>query len=338
MGEVETLEPQFSVVLSAKAKMNSIENSVEWSRELRGLDKKPGLTLKILLGLAVMVLASAFGPLSGANERVQPGVGLTLLSYNVWFNKEQAAQRYPGILSLIANEAVDAAFLQEVTPLFIKHFKASHLAKTWYLYPSPRAKADYGVAYLSKERLSSRKVMALPSQYRRSVFFALRELTPSKYIILANVHLESGSGEEQKRSEQISIIQNTLLPEYLAYIKTGLTPVEIAGVVWAGDFNIEREEVQSGFNAPWQDVAKVVNKDQIATFNLKYVSPLRNLKNWLGYSKKLSRFDRFYMRSDKNAFIVSSYNVLDSWQGQRNDLSDHYPIMTRRVVDQESRR
>jgi endonuclease/exonuclease/phosphatase family metal-dependent hydrolase len=262
------------------------------------------------------------------SEEFQKANSLTFLSYNVWFDERRAVQRYKGMLSLIKAEQISAAFLQEVTPLFIKTFISSHLNKSWYLYTSPRSKTNYGVAYLSKVPLYNRRVLSLPSQYGRSVFFALIELRDSEYIVLANVHLESGAGEYAKRGEQISIIQKILLPEYIESISFGRHEVEILGVVWAGDFNIELDEKQPDLTDHWQDAAEVFDKVHVPTFNTKYRSVVNEFMGWLGGTAQASRLDRFYVSSTNNDIKLTSYNVLNARYNERYDLSDHFAIMT----------
>lgn len=286
---------------------------------------KKGTALLISIGRCFSLGCLIFGldNIAYGNGDNGSDVKLTMMSYNVWFDESDAQNRFPGILNLISNSQADIIFLQEVTPLFIQNFTSSHLKYEYSLHSTPNAKNRYGLAYLSKKPLFSRKVFSLPSQYDRKVFFTTVEIRENEWLILANAHLESGS-EWELRQVQIKLIVSELLPNYLEELVKYSAEIKISGVVWAGDFNIEMTEKHSLLTTEWTDVAVLLNNSEKVTYDIEHNTLASSIFSWFQQS---SRPDRFYIYSKSNRITVLSYNVLDKLNGKWNTLSDHYPVL-----------
>jgi len=260
---------------------------------------------------------------TSADSLLKSGSKLSAISYNVWFDSDTAPSRYPAILELIADLDSDIGFLQEVTPIFIENYTSSEFKKNYFFYSTPNAKRSYGLAYISKAPLYYTKVFKLPSQYQRTVFFAAMEVSRSDWLLLANVHLESGSGEKAMRGEQVNMINDTLMPDYIAEFRNYHPEANVVGIIFGGDFNIENTEHHVSLEKNWQDAVLKTKDLQRMTYDIKHNPLARSFFHWFQHS---SRLDRFYLKSLDKKIEVGSYRVIDSIRGKTNMLSDHYPI------------
>jgi len=286
---------------------------------------KKSLTIRLIL---VACIASVIWPPAQANQAFSSK--LNIISYNVWFDMETADTRFPKIAKRLNTLNPDVILLQEVTPKFIEHYLASPLSQSHLLFSSPNAKHAYGLAYLTKKRLTYSKVVPLRSQYRRTVYFVLLELTNNQALVLANVHLESGQLEEKARSQQINAIHHTHLPEFINEVNDKLPGLNILGTLWAGDFNIDGAESHATLSQNWQDAARKPQQEELMTYDVK-TNPLA--KKTAGWFEGSSRLDRIYLNQD-SLLLIDRYSVLDDLNKELNDLdkgahalSDHYPIM-----------
>jgi len=248
----------------------------------------------------------------------------------VWFDKDTAEERYPALLKLIAKKGADIIFLQEVTPSFIRHQRSSEAVEQYSFYTTSNAQRSYGLAYLAKIPLDNLRTVSLPSQYGRTVFFATYEVAPNEWLVLANVHLESGQGEQAARSVQIEVINTKILPAYIDELRDIQPKIKVLGMLWGGDFNIDGDESHSLLDTHWLDVASKQSDLYKMTYDVK-ANPLANKTS--GWFESSSRLDRFYFQSMNRNSKVNSYRVIDTVNGIKNILSDHYPVYTELVFE-----
>jgi endonuclease/exonuclease/phosphatase family metal-dependent hydrolase len=262
---------------------------------------------------------------SAAEDDKAKNSQISLWTWNVWFDEQSAEHRFPEIMSRLHKASPDVVFLQEVTPSFISSFQTSSLKNEYRLYTTFRSRISYGLAFLTKSQFSHTKLDSIASQFNRNVFFALIEIDKNKAIVLINVHLESGQSEKNARAVQIAQIYETLLPAFLVGIKANRPELKVVGNLWAGDFNLDGKENHPYLSKYWQDTA---TKNENKSFELKTTYDVNKnplAKKTAGLFEGSSRLDRVYL-NNQSTLEAKGYQVLDSFNGTPNILSDHYPI------------
>lgn len=251
---------------------------------------------------------------------------IDILSWNVWFDEVSADNRFPQVLDNIGELNPDIALLQEVTPTFIEHYYQSALSEKYFLMASKQAKRNYGQAYLSRRRLFTTHNEPLFSAYGRSVFFGLLQINDHQAVLLVNVHLESGRFESSVRAQQIEAINNQHLPAFLNKLRSEVESPEIVGIVWGGDFNLNRKEGHPLLSQYWHDTATHF-KNTLPTYDL---TNNELAKEHAGLFEGSYRLDRFYIQPGRQA-KAQSYQLHNA--PLFGTLSDHYPISLTLAID-----
>lgn len=270
--------------------------------------------LQCMIALIVLCLTSnTYSQDSKATE-------LSVLSWNVWFDKKSGETRYPKILDEVAKQSPDIVFFQEVIPQFVWKLEDHKAMKRYHLLASREAKRGphYGQAFLTRKRHLLTQTYDLKSQLDRKVLFGLYELSSEEAMILINVHLESGLRESHARKIQIKDIRTSLLPAFRVEAQKQYPEKHIKHVVWGGDFNLGYTEIPKGIES-FIDVGRKF-EDNSPTYHIE--------NNKLAdYTASLfedsARLDRVFI-SDSPGMSALSYKVINS--EYYSTLSDHYPI------------
>ncbi|KZY92135.1 hypothetical protein A3752_05320 [Oleiphilus sp. HI0081] len=272
------------------------------------------LAIKLLLG-AALLNASLI-----AHAKDRESTEISVMSWNVWFDKKSGETRYPKILDEVAKQSPDIVFFQEVIPQFVWELKDHELMKSYHLLGSREATrgVGYGQAFLTRYRLLHTQTYNLDSKYDRKALFGLYEVNPSEAIVLINVHLESGLGESRARKEQINAIRESLLPAFRNESERYYPEKKIKHVIWGGDFNLGFTEVPEGIES-FIDVGRKF-EDNTPTYHIDNNKLADYTASWLEDS---ARLDRVFI-SETSGMSALSYKVINS--DYYSTLSDHYPI------------
>lgn len=257
---------------------------------------------------------------SNANAEDADPNKISVMSWNVWFDKKSGETRYPKILDEIAKKSPDIVFFQEVIPQFVWELQDHNLMKSYHMLASREAKrgVHYGQAFLTRHRHLLTNTYELKSQYGRKALFGLYELDSAEAIVLVNVHLESGLREERARKQQIRDIRKNLIPKFIEEAQEYYPDKEIKHVIWGGDFNLGYTEFSQGIES-FLDVGKKF-KDNTPTYHIDNNQLANYTASWFEDS---ARLDRVFI-SDTPGMSALSYKVINS--DYYSTLSDHYPI------------
>ncbi len=149
-----------------------------------------------LLFLAMCLLTTA----------VSSAERMTILSYNVYFDDQSGAIRYPQIITHISNRAPDIICLQECTPTFLALLKNTDALRGYTIYPKDQS-GSYFNLILSKRPATAAGVLRLPTRMGRSAPFIEVDIqgTLTRFYC---IHLESldEAGSVRLRSAQLSAL------------------------------------------------------------------------------------------------------------------------------------
>lgn len=278
------------------------------------------MRLKSLLVIKFVVAVFFLGMVASAHAEDAGSNKISVMTWNVWFDKKSGETRYPKILDEVAKQSPDIAFFQEVIPQFVWELKDHDLMKSYHLLGSREATrgAHYGQAFLTRHRLLHTQTYDLKSKYERKALFGLYELNSAEAIVLVNVHLESGLREERRRKQQIRDIRNNLIPKIIGEAQEYFPSKEIKHVIWGGDFNLGYTELPQGIES-FVDVGKKFS-DNTPTYHIDNNKLADYTASWFEDS---ARLDRVFI-SDTPGMSALSYKVINS--DYYSTLSDHYPI------------
>ena len=100
--------------------------------------------------------------------------GLTIATFNIWFDSHHAEQRYLAIAEILRELAPDVVALQEVTPAALDIFLSRQWVRDEYLH-APVVGGDngnYGMLMLSRVPMSRVTYTRLPSRQSRGFLSA----------------------------------------------------------------------------------------------------------------------------------------------------------------------
>jgi tyrosyl-DNA phosphodiesterase 2 len=229
---------------------------------------------------------------AGAVERD----GLTLATFNIWFNECHAEQRYRVIAELLSRNMPDVMVFQEVTPTALAVF----LDQPWIRQRYHRAEVtgdgvgNYGLLMLSRLPVNRVTYTRLPTRLARG-FLMAEFAVNGRPVVIAAVHLESGKAASRLRARQLGRIFRTL------------RSVETAVVL--GDFNM-RDAENGLIGAPYRDLWPVLRPHDDGFTEDTTINLMRfDSKN----KHRHVRFDRVLLKGD-------------SWEGTSIDLLGTEPI------------
>jgi endonuclease/exonuclease/phosphatase family metal-dependent hydrolase len=207
--------------------------------------------------------------------------GLTLATFNIWFNEYHAEQRYDAIAELRSRNMPDIMVFQEVTPTAL----ATFLAKPWIRERYRRAGVtgdavgNYGLLMLSSIPVDHVSYARLPTRLARG--YLLAEFTVNdRPVVVAAIHLESGKAGRRLRARQ------------LRRIFRALRDAETAVVL--GDFNM-RDDENGLIHTPYVDVWPVLRPHDDGFTEDTTINLMRlDSKN----KQRHVRFDRVLLKTD----------------------------------------
>jgi tyrosyl-DNA phosphodiesterase 2 len=207
--------------------------------------------------------------------------GLTLATFNIWFNEYHAEQRYRAIAELLSRNMPEIMVFQEVTPTAL----ATFLAQPWIRERYRRAEVtgarvgNYGLLMLSSIPVDRVSYTRLPTRLARG--YLLAEFTVNdRPVVVAAIHLESGKAARRLRARQ------------LRRIFRALRNAESAVVL--GDFNM-RESENGLIRDPYLDVWPVLRPHEDGFTEDTTINLMRlDSKN----KQRHVRFDRVLLNTD----------------------------------------
>eukprot|EP01095_Lingulamoeba_sp_RSL-Kostka_P002772 TRINITY_DN1368_c0_g1_i1.p1 TRINITY_DN1368_c0_g1~~TRINITY_DN1368_c0_g1_i1.p1 ORF type:complete len:328 (+),score=73.46 TRINITY_DN1368_c0_g1_i1:60-1043(+) len=279
---------------------------------------------------------------------------LTLLTWNIWFDKRTFAQRYPSIMKEIKTHNPHFFCLQEVIPKFLKVFLSDPYIKEHYsiIGNSDELSSDhssllgsYGVIIFSRIRVKRFVQFPLPSIYGRELLLAETYIN-DKRVIVSTVHLESKKPMSRNRKLQL---------EKIFYIFNQLYCDDNSNndstLFLMGDFNFhdkwpaEQANIDDSFIDVWSNLYP--NEDGFTEDT--YINIMRyNQKK----EHKQVRFDRMLIRSlkdenNKNIWTPNDIKIIgtesiNEIDGNNNDNnneeilfpSDHFGLVATFNVNQ----
>ncbi len=168
--------------------------------------------------------------------------GLTVATYNIWFNDLFAERRYQAIADLLSREMPDVMVFQEVTPTALALF----LDQPWVRVRYQRAAVtgddvgNYGMLVLSRLPVNRVTYTRLPTRLARG--FLQAEFTINgRRLVICSVHLESGKRATRVRARQWRTVVRALRGA--------------DDVVVLGDFNMrdsENDLIDPSYRDLWQ--------------------------------------------------------------------------------------
>jgi endonuclease/exonuclease/phosphatase family metal-dependent hydrolase len=244
---------------------------------------------------------------AGAGQRA----GLTLTTFNIWFNEYHAERRYRAIVELLSRNMPDVMVYQEVTPEALAVF----LAQPWVRERYRRAEVtgdgvgNYGLLMLSRLPVERVRYTRLPTRLDRG--FLVAELTVNhRPVVVAAVHLESGKAASRLRSRQLGRIFRALRGAETAFV--------------LGDFNM-RDGENGSIGAPYRDVWPTLRPHDDGFTEDTTINLMRlDSKN----KQRHVRFDRVLVKGD--AWVATDIRLLGTQPISRSlprvFPSDHFGL------------
>ena len=166
--------------------------------------------------------------------------GLTVATFNIWFDSHHAEQRYLATAEILRELAPDVVALQEVTPAALDIFLSRQWVRDEYLHASVVGgdTGNYGMLMLSRIPLARVTYTRLPTRQSRGFLEAELAVGGGRQVVCC-LHLDSGKSSARLRGWQ------------LRRIFRALTSAESA--VLLGDFNM-RDAEDERITAPYCDV------------------------------------------------------------------------------------
>jgi len=156
-------------------------------------------------------------------------LGLSVITWNVWFDEFKKKERYDEILAICKSAAADVICLQEVTPYFIKRIREHEIARI-YDVSDPELNGSsvgsYGVLTMCRRELNaSFQWYDLPTDMGRRLLTTNCD-SHAGSLCIGNVHLES-LNNAPTRLAQLQVCHNVMN-------RTNLS-------VLCGDFNFDSD-------------------------------------------------------------------------------------------------
>jgi len=240
--------------------------------------------------------------------------GLTIATYNVWFDDYYDEQRYLAITNLLEDLRPDIIALQEVTPAALDVFLAQGWVRDGYASAGVIGgdAGNYGLLMLSRIPISRVMYSRLPTRQSRGFLDAELAVNGAR-LSFCCLHLDSGKASARLRGWQLRRIFRTLK--------------SAEDVVLVGDFNM-RDAEDARITEPYCDVWPALRpRDDGFTEDTSI-----NLMRWDAKPKKRQvRFDRVLLKGFR--WRAESIELLGT-QPISRDLprvfpSDHFGVTCR---------
>ncbi len=166
--------------------------------------------------------------------------GLTVSTYNVWFDSYFADDRYRAIAEVLSRDMADVMVFQELTQASLDVFLAQPWIREHYFCASVVGAelGNYGMLMLSRLPLTGVTYTPLPSRLARGFLTAEFTINGSP-LLVCSVHLESGKRNIRLRARQLRLVFRALH--------------SVDDAVVLGDFNM-RDTENARIGAPFRDV------------------------------------------------------------------------------------
>jgi tyrosyl-DNA phosphodiesterase 2 len=173
--------------------------------------------------------------------------GLSVSTFNIWFDPYFAAERYQAIANLLAADPPDVMVFQEVTNEALAVFLVQPWIRQHYLSAAitSRRVGTYGMLLLSRVPVSGVTYTRLPTRMRRGFLRADLPINGMRTVI-CSAHLDSGKRSAPLRAQQLRRIFKALTRD--------------DDVIVLGDFNM-RDKENHRIDAPFSDVWPALRPD-----------------------------------------------------------------------------
>jgi tyrosyl-DNA phosphodiesterase 2 len=242
--------------------------------------------------------------------------GLTVATFNIWFDSIHAEQRYLAIAEILRELAPDVVALQEVTPTALDIFLGRPWVRDDYLHASVVGgdTDNYGMLMLSRIPMSRVTYTRLPTRQSRGFLSAELEVAGGRQVVCC-VHLDSGKSSARLRGWQLRRVFRS--------VKSAKDAVVL------GDFNMRDAENQR-IAAPYCDVWPALRPDDAGFTEDTSINLMRlDARN----KERQVRFDRVLLKGTR--WRAASIDLLGtapiSPALPRVFPSDHFGIACRLV-------
>jgi len=208
--------------------------------------------------------------------------GLTVATFNIWFDSHHAEQRYLATAEILRELAPDVVALQEVTPAALDIFLSRQWVRDEYLHASVVGGdiGNYGMLMLSRIPLARVTYTRLPTRQSRGFLEAELAVGGGRQVV-CGLHLDSGKSSARLRGWQ------------LRRIFRALTSAESA--VLLGDFNM-RDAEDERITAPYCDVWPALRPEDAGYTEDTSINLMRlDARN----KKRHVRFDRVLLKGTR---------------------------------------
>ena len=241
---------------------------------------------------------------------------LSILTYNIWFDKQTSKIRIPRILELFDSYKPDVIALQEVEPWFLKAIRDDIRFRGYLFYYERKRDASIkgGVLLLTKKSAFKNHYLPLPSNMQRGFLFLELAFKKEK-LCLINSHLDSMLNDQELRTKQLLLIQKKVS--------------RCNNILWLGDFNFGDDGVENDFiEKRFKDVWLLLKPHQKGFTWDKEYSYLAKENSFL--LEKSRRLDRIFVSGKllkaKNIEIVGNKSFTTS-HGIKLFPSDHFALL-----------
>ncbi|CAD8145815.1 unnamed protein product [Paramecium pentaurelia] len=232
---------------------------------------------------------------------------ISILTYNVWFEKHNFNERVIEILKIIQQNNCDLVCLQEVTRNFqIMMSNDKFIQQNYYI--TGNVIKDYGILILSKFKPKFINELVFNSQFGRTFLYIECQINMHS-LIIGTSHLESMVYNENARFEQLKYVYKEL--------------EKYKNVIIMGDFNLETQKDELSISPAYVDLWKHLYPD-----NPGYTFIIEDFKR---------RFDRVLLKKE-GSYLANKIEILGmdelpiyknkkpSQKGEVKTPSDHFAL------------
>ena len=248
---------------------------------------------------------------------------LSILTYNVLYDRDQWAVRKAALMQVINTHQSDIMAFQEVSPWFISTLKAQPWSKNYHFSTHGHQGAPGGLLVLSTMPIQKTSVLNIPSVQGRRALLVKLKWSDTQSISLVNVHLDSYLKDGPSRARQIQAVEEAVRDAPMA--------------VFLGDMNFgdgEQPETRT-LASSWQDPWLVLHPKENGWTWDRQRNPMADKGSFKGEGNR--RLDRILYRASwrptsimrlGDAAVESNPNVFPS---------DHFGVVAQFDVVQKTK-
>lgn len=205
----------------------------------------------------------------------------TILTWNVWFDTKNGAERMAAIGSIITNLNPDLIAMQEATPWINRILLAQEWARNYYVTDPTGSQfaGGYGVMLFSKVPFLELGLRNFPGRMGRKALMGSVMLENGQALLLGTFHLESYDADHPYRKLQLEMFQNIV------------STMGFQSSILCGDTNFVLPDEHLILKSDYEDVwEKLYTRNSVKGFTFSTTVPHK-------------RLDRIFVTKDKLATV-----------------------------------